>query len=135
MARTGSARPSSWFVGIILPLLLLVVTAMAVAAPDQQQDLASGLIIDENWELVKAHCTVCHSAALVTQQRGSRETWTSLIRWMQNTQGLWQFDAETETNILNYLETNYAPSTAYRRAPLDPSLMPPLGSDPGQKTP
>jgi len=132
MSRSGPVRLLPWFTGIMaLSLLQLVVAVPAVAAPDQPKDQASGLIIDENWELVNAHCTVCHSAALVTQQRGSRETWASLIRWMQSTQGLWQFDEQTENNILDYLETNYAPSASYRRAPLDPSLMPPTGTDTG----
>ena len=89
------------------------------------------MVIATDWELVKAHCTVCHSAAQFTQQRGSRETWRSMIRWMQETQGLWQFDAATENRILDYLESNYAPALASRRAPLPADLMPPSRPDSG----
>jgi hypothetical protein len=114
----------------VLALSLLFVPAWVLAQPAQPApvDEASGLVIDEHWQLVKAHCTVCHSARQVTQQRGSRETWLSLIRWMQKTQGLWQFDAVTENSILDYLETNYAPVASYRRAPLPPELMPAPGN-------
>lgn len=87
-------------------------------------DVASGLVIDEHWELVKAHCSACHSSQLVTQNRGSRQNWLEMIRWMQETQGLWQFDEATETSILDYLEKNYAPSSIHRRAPLPKALIP-----------
>jgi hypothetical protein len=87
-------------------------------------DPGSGLVIDENWQLVKAHCSACHSPQLVTQNRGSRQTWLEMIRWMQETQGLWSLDAQTETGILDYLEKNYAPSAVHRRAPISRSLMP-----------
>lgn len=88
-------------------------------------DPASGLIIDSGWELVRGHCAACHSARLVTQNRGSREAWESMIRWMQETQGLWQFDPETEATILDYLARNYAPGETYRRMPLPMEQMPP----------
>ena len=87
-------------------------------------DPDSGLVINEHWELVKAHCSACHSPRLVTQNRGSRQNWLDMIRWMQDSQGLWQFDAATETAILDYLEKNYAPAAASRRAPISRALMP-----------
>ena len=87
-------------------------------------DPDSGLIVDEHWQLVKAHCSACHSPKLVTQNRGNRQNWLEMIRWMQETQGLRQFDAVTETAILDYLEKNYAPAAASRRAPLNSLLMP-----------
>lgn len=96
----------------------------SLLAQEPAIDTDSGLVIDEHWQLVKAHCTVCHSANQVTQQRGNRETWLRLIRWMQEKQGLWQFDAQTESRILDYLEKNYAPSAAHRRPPLSPDLLP-----------
>lgn len=104
------------------------VMAIAKSAPAREQgrtDPQSGLIIDENWEVVKAHCGACHSTQLVTQNRGDRETWLSLIRWMQETQGLWSFDPATEDQILAYLSRNYPPLSVGRRPPLDPALMPP----------
>ena len=41
-------------------------------------DKNSGLIIDDNWLLVNANCSACHSAKLVTQNRGSRQTWLEM---------------------------------------------------------
>ena len=105
---------------ITLSAGLLLTTAVSA----QEIDKESGLIIDTHWETVKGMCTACHSAKLITAQRGSRETWLDIIRWMQATQGLWQFDPETEKNILDYLATNYPPGEAYRRKPLSPLLMP-----------
>lgn len=87
-------------------------------------DPDSGLVIDEHWELVKAHCSACHSTLLVTQNRGTRQNWLDMIRWMQETQGLWQFDAATEMAILDYLEKHFAPSAMHRRTPLPGALMP-----------
>ena len=108
-------------------LVLMASLSGGVAAAQQVAlDEESGMVIDEHWQLVKAHCTVCHSAQQLTQQRGSRETWLHLIRWMQEKQGLWQFDEVTEGNILDYLEKNYAPATASRRPPLSPDLLPEL---------
>jgi len=96
-----------------------------------ETDPASGLIIDDNWTLVRNNCSACHSAQLVTQNRGSRQNWLDMIRWMQETQGLWPFDAETEKGILDYLEANYAPTTVYRRAPIEKDLMPQNPYPPG----
>ena len=104
---------------LVMALLLLA------TAPRAETDPATGLVIDDHWELVRAHCIACHSTQLVTQNRGSRETWLALIRWMQDSQGLWAFDATTETAILDYLEKNYAPLPASRRMALPPELMPP----------
>ncbi|HIB55093.1 MAG TPA: hypothetical protein EYG58_01765, partial [Nitrospirales bacterium] len=88
-------------------------------------DKDTGLLIAEHWETVRNNCTECHSAKLVTAQRGDRKTWTDIIRWMQATQGLWDFDAETENQILQYLSSNYAPQARGRRGPIPLLLMPP----------
>jgi hypothetical protein len=47
-----------------------------------------------------------------------------MIRWMQASQNLWQFQPEIEEQILDYLATNYPPRTNRRRAPIPASLMP-----------
>ena len=88
-------------------------------------DPESGLIVGENWQLVRAHCGACHSTRLISQNAGDRDTWLSLIRWMQDSQGLWAFDPATESAILDYLALNYAPPAAGRRPALDPALLPP----------
>lgn len=78
------------------------------------QDAETGFVINAGWELVKANCTGCHSAALVTQNRASREGWQGMIRWMQRTQKLWDL-GENEDAILDYLAKNYAPDKKGRR--------------------
>jgi hypothetical protein len=105
------------FFGLVLLLASSVVTAEGV-------DETTGLIIDDGWQLVRIHCGGCHSHALVTGQRADRQTWLDMIRWMQATQNLWQFDAATENGILDYLASNYPPQPNRRRAPIPPSLMP-----------
>jgi hypothetical protein len=87
-------------------------------------DASSGLIKNPGWELVRANCGGCHSHALITNQRADRQTWLDMIRWMQTTQNLWQFPAETEASILDYLAANYTPRASRRRAPIRLSLMP-----------
>jgi len=86
---------------------------------------SQGVLTDaDGWQLVYAHCSACHSLQLVVAQRADRDTWLRLIRWMQETQNLWEFDPRTEAAILDYLSENYAPEARYRRAPLAPELMP-----------
>jgi PDZ domain-containing secreted protein len=79
--------------------------------------VATGLIADEGLNLVIAHCTGCHSAKLVTQNRFNKEGWTRVIRWMQETQNLWDL-GESEEAIVEYLSNHYAPEFAGRRMPL-----------------
>jgi cytochrome c5 len=92
---------------------------------DPQLDPLTGFRMTGDWELVRANCTACHSAKLITQQRGSSQQWLTMIRWMQKKQNLWQFDPATEEKIITYLADNYPPSDAQRRAALPPDLMPP----------
>ncbi|WP_394750360.1 monoheme cytochrome C [Spongiimicrobium salis] len=60
------------------------------------------------------NCTNCHSSALVIQNKMSREAWGSTIKWMQETQNLWDL-GEDEAIILDYLATYYAPDQKGRR--------------------
>jgi hypothetical protein len=60
----------------------------------------------------------------VTAPRADRNTWLDIIRWMQATQNLWQFQPEVEAQILDYLAVNYPPQPNRRRAPIPTSLMP-----------
>jgi cytochrome c5 len=95
------------------------------ASAEPAVDPVTGLKMAENWEIVRANCTACHSAKLVTQQRGTAQQWLTMIRWMQAKQNLWQFDPVTEEKIIGYLADNYPPSQSQRRAALSPDLMPP----------
>jgi len=103
-------------------LVFFLLLPPSVSAADV--DAASGLIKNPGWEQVKAHCGGCHSHALVTAQRADRNTWLEIIRWMQATQNLWQFQPLVESQILDYLAENYPPQPNRRRAPIPPGLMP-----------
>jgi cytochrome c5 len=76
--------------------------------------VATGLIVDDGFEQVKASCTACHSSKLITQNKADREGWKKMIRWMQETQNLWDL-GPNEDIILDYLAKNYAPKASGRR--------------------
>lgn len=75
----------------------------------------TGLIEAEGLMSVVNNCTNCHSAKLVTQNRMDRERWISTIRWMQETQNLWDL-GDQENVIINYLITNYPAAKKGRRS-------------------
>lgn len=77
----------------------------------------TGFVDGEGLMSVVTHCTACHSASLVTQNRMTREGWEQTIRWMQKTQNLWDLGA-SESVILDYLSANYAPQKKGRRQKL-----------------
>ena len=104
--------------------ILLVLAAATSAAEEPALDAFTGLKMAGDWELVRNNCVACHSAKLVTQQRGSKEQWLKMIRWMQESQNLWQFDPETEAKIIGYLARYYPPREQSRRAPIASELMP-----------
>jgi hypothetical protein len=79
--------------------------------------LATGFKEGENLNLVIANCTSCHSAKMVTQNRATRDGWLTMIKWMQETQNLWDL-GDSEPLILDYLAKYYAPEKAGRRQPL-----------------
>lgn len=108
---------------LVKPLLCLLV---GLSSPAQGQNLnpTTGLVEDSGHNLVAAHCSACHSTKLISQNRMSRETWLSTIRWMQKTQNLWPL-GDAEKPILDYLEKHYAPKALGRRAPLPAHLLPP----------
>ena len=97
----------------------------AAAVEIVQIDPDSGLKMTGDWLLVRSNCVPCHSAALITQQRGDAAQWLGMIRWMQAKQNLWQFDPDTEARIVAYLAENYPPEANRRRAALSADLMPP----------
>lgn len=77
--------------------------------------LATGFKDDDGLQVVISQCTPCHSAKLVTQNRATKEGWISIIRWMQDTQKLWDLGAN-EDIVVSYLAKNYAPENTGRRA-------------------
>jgi hypothetical protein len=110
----------------VLIALGLSTIALSIHAEEKTTyDPITGFVIGENYEIVRAHCTACHSAKLVTQNRMTRENWLETIRWMQKSQGLWPLGAQEQT-ILDYLESHYSPIAVSRRSPIPSHLMPML---------
>jgi hypothetical protein len=110
-------------------LLCTALLSLSANEVDKKQEVKIdpeyGLIVAPGMQDIINNCTACHSTKFIINQRGSRETWKDMIVWMQETQGLWEFDAQTEKSILDYLETNYCPDARiHRRNNLDKSLLP-----------
>lgn len=74
----------------------------------------TGLIDAEGLMVVVSNCTSCHSAKLLTQNRMTAERWNETIKWMQETQNLWDLGGNQEI-IVNYLTTNYPYKKGGRR--------------------
>jgi len=117
-----------------LSALLLVLTLPAAYAQSPsapQSDPETGLAIAPGFPIVKAYCTLCHSAKLVTQAGKTREGWIESIRWMQRTQGLFDL-GPVEGEILDYLAAQYGIKAQtggmLKLPPLAAELMPPLPS-------
>jgi len=77
----------------------------------------TGLVDAEGLMTVVNNCTNCHSAKLVTQNRMTAERWDATIKWMQETQNLWDLGKNQEI-IVNYLVANYPPISKGRRMAL-----------------
>lgn len=77
----------------------------------------TGLVDAEGLMTVVNNCTNCHSSKLVIQNRMNKERWMATIRWMQETQNLWDL-GNNEDIIVNYLVTNYPPMKKGRREKL-----------------
>jgi hypothetical protein len=114
------------FSKMLLSMVAVGLLSLSAQAAKVKLDKATGLKIAPGMDVVIANCTVCHSAKFITLQKGDRDTWLQMIRWMQRTQGLWDFDPKTEDIILTYLEKNYPPGKASRRPNLKPKDMPAL---------
>lgn len=68
--------------------------------------LRTGLIEAQGVMTVIGNCTSCHSSKIILQNRMSAESWNTTIKWMQETQNLWDL-GENQEIIVNYLVTNY----------------------------
>ena len=110
----ASAHRHRWGVGCLSAL------AFVLAAPA----FAAELIDAPGVNLVRGHCSACHSLSLVTSQRGDADFWLDRIRWMQEKQNLWPIPVDQETAIISYLSTNYAETAWGRRPNLPPQLRP-----------
>lgn len=102
--------------------------ARTVPLPDDSTLVAQGgvtLALPEGLhrDLVRTNCTVCHSPALIMQQRLSRDQWDRTITWMQENQNLWELDPDTRRSILDYLAANFGADVDARENP-EPVYLP-----------
>ena len=116
-------RPWSKYVFLGLDVAILS-TLVAIAPVELDEDriengihVRTGLVDSDGLMLVVNNCTNCHSAKLVTQNRMTAERWNATIKWMQETQNLWDLGRNQEV-IVNYLVTNYPPKSIGRRVVL-----------------
>lgn len=103
--------------------VLFVCFASFAAATDEKTEYKinpeTGLIIDDNSSLVEINCLACHNAGLIVNMHASREAWIATIRWMQDSEGLWEIPKEDEDKILDYLTKHYGEKyNTTRRIPL-----------------
>jgi len=77
----------------------------------------TGFIDDVGLMTVVNNCTNCHSSQLVIQNRMNADRWNATIKWMQETQNLWQLGGNQKI-IVDYLVKNYPPIDKGRRASL-----------------
>ena len=85
--------------------------------PDRVENgihVSTGFVAKDGYMKVVQNCTNCHSAKLVTQNRMSKEHWIATIKWMQETQNLWDL-GKNEKIIVDYLAKYYAPNKKGRR--------------------
>lgn len=101
-------------------LVLCVGFSFIFANTEYKVNPDTGLIIDPDSPLVEANCLACHASGLITNMRASRQAWLAAIRWMQQSEGLWEIPADDEEKILNYLTKYYGEKyDTRRRIPLN----------------
>lgn len=89
-----------------------------IERPENSAFINENLLVQgKGLEAVQRHCLNCHSARLIVQNRMSKERWEDNIKWMQETQGLWDLGADHPV-IIDYLSTQYAPQSVGRRGQL-----------------
>jgi hypothetical protein len=74
----------------------------------------TGFVDAEGLMTVVNNCTNCHSSKIILQNRMNTERWNATIKWMQETQNLWELGKNQEV-IVNYLVTNYPIKDTGRR--------------------
>lgn len=102
-----------------MKLLLALSLLAAMAAGD---DLPAG----KGKELIETTCTKCHSSKQLSQQRLSRAAWDRAITVMQQRNGLWDLEPDVRKEILDYLESHFAPQAKDSMDGLGPRTVNPL---------
>lgn len=133
-------KSSSWWTCAVLGLALASCgkdpgNGPTAAEPATTAGALADLVDAPGRDLVMFHCVRCHGPRQFLQQRGSRDTWRGLIRWMQKDHGMEQLDGDREDRIVEYLATHYGPEASGRRRPIPVELMPPNPYAPNSPTP
>jgi preprotein translocase subunit YajC len=117
---------------VLLILLLLVFFVIQISKPQKEEvsynedfsnkiengiHVRTGLKDGTGLMAVVNNCTNCHSAKLIIQNSMDAHSWNATIKWMQQTQNLWELGGDQEV-IVNYLVTNYPVKKTARRAGL-----------------
>jgi len=117
--------------GVVVCIMMLInptffisadsTTGYIVATIEEDEDkiengihVRTGFVDDIGLMETVNNCTNCHSSKLVIQNRMSKERWLATIKWMQETQNLWDLGGN-EAIIVKYLAENYAPENKGRR--------------------
>lgn len=98
----------SWLLCSGFETALPTAPAVITLTDSLKKDPDTGLVVAEQLNIVKAHCTSCHSSKLILQNRFTRDGWKEKIRWMQRTQNLWDL-RDSEPVVLDYLAKYYGP--------------------------
>ncbi len=127
------------FVGItaILGVCLMVDPTLSAFKNQEPQETLVTILEEDNYDKIENgihmrtgfidapglmetvnNCTNCHSSKLVIQNRMNKERWIATIKWMQETQNLWDL-GKNEEIIVDYLVTNYPPKEMGRRENLN----------------
>lgn len=86
--------------------------------------LASSTKAQEGELMVQTYCAACHSLALVYSQSGNNRFWRDTIDLMRAKHNLGPIAPEREAAIIDYLAKRAVERPTFRRAPLDPALLP-----------
>lgn len=104
---------------MIKKAIIFMLLSLSVVWAEYKINPDNGLIIDENVELIENNCLACHNANLIINMNANREAWLTTIRWMQDSEGLWEIPADDENKILDYLTKHYGEKyNTRRRLPL-----------------
>ena len=94
----------TWLMVMLLGILALV-SPIAIAADSKQNEPPP----DPKWNLVRGHCSPCHSMRLVTQQRLDRLNWEWVMEDMVKKYGATWISKALQKEIIDYLVEHYGP--------------------------
>ena len=115
---------------IISAVLLLVGLAVVTAAQEEDHSAVDPVLGRRAEALILAHCSVCHTPDLISQQRLPPERWTATVEKMVH----WgaELTNDEAAVLIRYLTARYHPAAPGRLPPLDDDLRKaePLSQEP-----